>query len=87
MSKRAKLKADPDLAEWCKALLESTAPTDVVPPGWFSVRGLAAKLKTPVPTLQGKMQRLFKAGRAERKNFRVQLEKNVRPVPHYRLLK
>jgi hypothetical protein len=83
MSKRPK--PDADLAQWCKALLESTAPTDVVPPGWFTVRGLAAKLKTPVPTLQGKMQRLFKAGRAERKNFRVQLEKNVRPVPHYKL--
>ena len=85
MSKRAQLKVDPDLAEWCKALLESTAPTDVVPPGWFSVRGLAKQLKTPVPTLQGKMQRLFAAGKAERKNFRVQLEKNVRPVPHYKL--
>jgi hypothetical protein len=85
MSKRAKLKVDPDLAEWCKALLESTAPTDVVPPGWFSVRGLAKQLATPIPTLQGKMQRLYKAGRAERKSFRVQLEKNVRPVPHYRL--
>jgi hypothetical protein len=85
MSKRLKLKPDADLAQWCKALLESTAPTDVVPPGWFSVRGLAAKLKTPIPTLQGKMQRLFKAGKAERKNFRVQLEKNVRPVPHYKL--
>ena len=85
MSKRTKLKVDPDLAQWCKALLESTAPVDVVPPGWFSVRGLALKLKTPVPTIQTKMQRLFAAGRAERKNFRVQLEKNVRPVPHYRL--
>jgi hypothetical protein len=85
MSKRAKLKADPDLAEWCKALLESTAPVDVVPPGWFSVRGLAKQLATPIPTLQGKMQRLYKAGKAERKSFRVQLEKNVRPVPHYRL--
>jgi hypothetical protein len=84
MSKQ-KLKPDPELAQWCKALLESTAPVDVVPPGWFSVRGLAAKLKTPIPTMQGKMQRLFAAGRAERKNFRVQLEKNVRPVPHYKL--
>ena len=85
MSKRPKLKPDPDLAEWCKALLESTAPVDVVPPGWFSVRGLAKQLATPIPTLQGKMQRLYKAGKAERKSFRVQLEKNVRPVPHYKL--
>jgi hypothetical protein len=85
MSKRAKLKPDPDLAEWCKALLESAAPVDVVPPGWFSVRGLAKQLATPIPTLQGKMQRLYKAGKAERKSFRVQLEKNVRPVPHYKL--
>ena len=83
--KRPKLTPDPDLAQWCKALLESTAPTDVVPPGWFSVRGLALKLKTPIHTIQGKMQRLFKAGKAERKSYRVQLEKNVRPVPHYKL--
>jgi hypothetical protein len=85
MRKRTKLKPDPDLAQWCKALLESTAPTDVVPAGWFSVRGLAAKLKTPVPTLQGKIKQLLATGKAERKNFRVQLDKTVRPVPHYKI--
>jgi hypothetical protein len=78
-------KPDADLAKWCKALAESAAPLDVVPPGWFTVRGLAKKLKKPVPTLQGKMQRLFAAGKAERKSYRVQLDKTVRPVPHYRL--
>jgi hypothetical protein len=70
---------------WAAALLGATVAPDVVPPGWFTVRGLALKLKTPVPTIQGKMQRLFAAGKAERRNYRVQLEKNVRPVPHYRL--
>jgi hypothetical protein len=85
MSKRPKLKPDADLAQWCKALAQITTPVDVVPPGWQTARQLAAKTKAPVPTLQQKLKRLVAAGRAERKNFRVQLEKNVRPVPHYRL--
>jgi predicted transcriptional regulator len=78
-------KPDADLTAWCKALAESTAPVDVVPPGWFSVSELSKKLKKPVPTLQQKMQHLLKAGKAERKIYRVRLEKTVRPVPHYKL--
>jgi predicted transcriptional regulator len=78
-------KPDADLAKWCKALAESTAPVDVVPPGWLSVHGLAKKLNVPASTLQQKLKRLFAAGKAERKNFRVRLARNTRPVPHYRL--
>jgi hypothetical protein len=83
MSKRQK--PDPDLAAWCEALAQSTAPVDIVPPGWFSVSELSKKLIKPVPTLQQKMQHLLKTGKATRKIFRVRLEKTVRPVPHYKL--
>jgi hypothetical protein len=72
---------------WSAALRGPIVPPDVVPPEWFTVRGLAKKLQTPVPTIQGKIKRLFKEGKAERKHYRVQLEKNVREVPHYKLKK
>jgi hypothetical protein len=76
---------DPDLAKWCEALAAVTAPADTVPPGWRTAKQIATQTKTPVPTLQNKLKRLVAAGKAERKKFRVQLAKNVRPVPHYKL--
>ena len=72
---------------WSAALRGATVPPDVVPAEWFTVRGLAKQLKTPVPTIQGKIKRLLKEGKAECRHYRVQLEKNVRPVPHYKLKK
>jgi hypothetical protein len=35
--------------------------------------------------LQKKLKHLIAAGQAERKLFRIRLDKNTRPVPHYRL--
>jgi hypothetical protein len=70
---------------WSAALRGAIVQPDVVPPEWFTVRGLAKKLKTAVPTIQCRIKRLLKEGKAERRHYRVQLEKNVRPVPHYRL--
>lgn len=78
-------KEDADLAQWCKALAESSAPLDVIPAGWFSVRELAKKLKCAVPTLQSKIKQLHLEGKAECQTFRIQLQKNRRHVPHYRL--
>ena len=72
---------------WTAALRGAIVQPDVVPPEWFTVRGLAKKLQTPVPTIQGKLKRLLKEGKAECRHYRVQLEKNVRPVPHYKLKK
>jgi DNA-binding Lrp family transcriptional regulator len=80
-----KTKPDADLAKWCALLAENTAPTDTVPPGWLTAREIAAKTKTSLPTLQNKLKRLVESGKAERKNFRIKLEHNVRPVPHYKL--
>jgi len=76
---------DPDLVEWCKALAESSAPLDVVPPGWLTVQELAKQLRRAVPTLQSKVRQLHLDGKAECQFFRIQLAKNRRPVPHYRL--
>jgi hypothetical protein len=80
-----KPKPDKDLAKWCAALATVSAPIDVVPPGWHTVIQLSNKTKAGVPTLQKKLRHLLNSGQAERKNFRIRLAKNVRPVPHYRL--
>ena len=76
---------DPDLAQWCAALTQITAPADFVPPGWQTIQQIAAKTKVPVATLQQKLKRLVASGQAERKMFRIRLARNTRPVPHYRL--
>jgi len=76
---------DADLAKWCTALASCTEATDIVPSGWNTAQQLAAKTKTPLPTLQQKLKRLMDAGQAERKNFKIKLTIQIRPVPHYRL--
>ena len=83
----SKTKPDKDLARWCAVLAELNAPTDIVPPGWRTLGDLAKQIGATVPTLQRKMRWLIKEGKAERRSFRIQLAKNVRPVPHYRLRK
>ncbi len=83
MSKRTK--PDADLAKWCALLAENTAPTDIVPPGWLTSTQLAIQMNKPSPTMKHALKRLVDLGRVEVKNFRIQLKKVVRPVPHYRL--
>ena len=70
---------------WAAALAQISTPVDVVPPGWQTIRQIAAKTRVPVPTLQQKLKRLVAAGQAEQKMFCIRLAKNTRPVPHYRL--
>jgi predicted transcriptional regulator len=72
---------------WSAALREPVVLPDVVPPDWFTVRGLAEELEVPAPTIQGKIKHLMKSGKAERRLYRVQLQKTLRRVPHYRLKK
>jgi predicted transcriptional regulator len=85
-SKISTTKADPDLAQWCAALAQITAPADIVPPGWQTAQQIATRTKVPLATLQQKLKRLVASGHAERKMFCVRLAKQTRPVPHYRLL-
>lgn len=84
-SKISTAKADPDLAQWCAALAQITAPADVVPPGWQTAQQIGTKTRVPLATLQQKLKRLVAGGKAERKMFCVRLAKQTRPVPHYRL--
>jgi hypothetical protein len=42
--------------------------------------------KAPI-TISERMRRMVKDGEVERKDFVIQLEHRIRPVPHYRLLK
>jgi hypothetical protein len=70
---------------WAAALADVGPPTDPVPKDWFTMVQLSKKTKTAVSTLQTKMRHLLSEGKAERKDFRIKLLTNVRPVPHYRL--
>lgn len=82
-----KLKADPQLAEWCEAL----APRhklDVVPEGWMTAIELGKLLGKDRSTITGLLQSAIKEGRAEVKKFRIAAgQRGIYPTPHYRLLK
>lgn len=82
MSKR--LQTDPDLARWCAAL---AAPIieERVPPGWFTTKQLAEKLKKPRPTIQRQIYAAVEAGKCEVRSFRVNVGSFSRATPHYRL--
>jgi hypothetical protein len=80
-----KIKADPELKKWCELLQKNIAPVDVVPSGWHTVSEIAAESGKAVVTTSERIRRYVKDGLAERKDFRIQLEQRVRPVPHYRL--
>jgi hypothetical protein len=82
---KKKIKADPELQKWCEILSKSTIVPDVVPEGWHTVAEIAAQSGKAIITTGQKIRIYVKQGIAERKDFRIQLETNVRPVPHYRL--
>jgi len=84
--KKGKLTAEMiDESAWAAAIASVSAPTDTVPPGWMTIIQLSEKTKSAVATLQFKVRRLVAEGKAERKDFRIRLASNVRPVPHYKL--
>ena len=83
MSKRTK--PDPDLAKWCAALA-APATEDEVPPGWHTLRQIAANLGKAESTISTQLGRAVREGRAETQSFRITTGKVVRPVPHYRLV-
>jgi hypothetical protein len=84
--KKGKLTAEMlEQSAWAAALAAIAVPVEAVPPGWNTAQQIAQQTKTPVTTLQKKLKHLIAAGQAERKLFRIRLDKNTRPVPHYRL--
>jgi hypothetical protein len=76
---------DPELARWCRDLASYTGVTDVVPPNWYTSVQIAKAYGRSVVTLSKHLKAQLESGKAERKNFRIQCDKTVRPVPHYRL--
>lgn len=83
MSKRA-VNPDHDLAKWC-AVLSTTQAPDVVPPGWLTVKQLAAKLGRAETTVGRMLRDRVAAGDVEAKSFSVLTGQKRYPVPHYRL--
>ena len=90
MTKKTKITAEQiesSLSAFCQEINKGTVQPEKVPPGWFTVSDLAQELgKSPV-TIGERVRRFVKNGKAERKDFTIQLEQRARPVPHYRLLK
>jgi hypothetical protein len=82
---KQKQKPDPELRKWCDLLAQNLAPVDVVPAGWHTVSEIAAESGKALVTTSERIRRYVKDGLVERKDFRIQLEQRVRPVPHYRL--
>lgn len=76
---------DPDLARWCAVLSAPSVAPELVPAGWFTVAQLAEKFNRSICNTSERVRRRVAAGKVEKKMFRIQLAKKVRPVPHYRL--
>ena len=90
MTKKSKITADQiesSLAEFCQELGKNMLPVDDVPPGWFTVSQLADQLGKSICNTSERVRKMVKSGLVERKDYTIQLEQRVRPVPHYRLLK
>ena len=76
---------DPELEKWCAVLSAGSAVSEVVPPGWFTIRQLAQARGRSDCATSIVIYKLVESGRAERKEFTIKLAKHTRPVPHYRL--
>lgn len=80
-----KAKPDADLAQWCAALSAGVV-TDEVPPGWLTLRQIAAKMGKAESTMGAQIGRAVANGACERREFRIRTGSVIRPVPHYRPL-
>ena len=90
MTKESQITAeeiDASLSEFCQKLSKSPVKLDIIPPGWFTVATLAVELGKAGITISERMRKMVKDGEVERKDFVIQLEQRMRPVPHYRLIK
>jgi hypothetical protein len=88
--KKSKITAEQieqSLAKFCEEFSKTMVHLDVVPPGWFTAIQIAEQSGKSYVTTTERIRRMIKQGRVERKNFTIQLEQRVRPVPHYKLKK
>jgi predicted transcriptional regulator len=76
---------DSDLRRWCDMLSTSSVLPDEIPEGWFTVATLADQIGKSICTTSQRVRKMVVRGIVERKDFKIQLEQRVRPVPHYRL--
>lgn len=83
-SQSVTLKPDAELARWCATLSAEVASEDV-PEDWHTTVELAELLKKSVSTTGKLLCAAIRAGKCERRNFRIRTGGAVRPVPHYRL--
>lgn len=79
------LKADKQLAKWCDILSQPTTPVEEVPEGWFTVKQLAKARGRSMCNTSEQVRRMVELGKAEKRNFNIQLAERVRPTAHYRL--
>jgi hypothetical protein len=72
-----------ELAESISRFL-SSFESDKVPKGWYTALTLAPHLGVQDRQANNIANRFLKAGKAERRVFRVNVGCYIRPVPHYR---
>jgi hypothetical protein len=82
---KKQIQKDSDLRRWCDMLTASSVEPDEVPEGWFTVAELAEQIGKSVCNTSERVRKMVKHNRALRKDFKIQLEQRVRPVPHYKL--
>jgi hypothetical protein len=85
--KKKPVKADPDLAEWCRVLGAPAICADPVPPGWATIAELSEKMSKSIPQVSVLMRRALKRGEVEKKKFRIVTGRGPFPVPHYKRVK
>jgi hypothetical protein len=60
---------------------------DVVPDDFKTSKDLSTELNIPCRTLRAKLEFLIKAGKVERKNFRINHPlKGLHSTPHYKII-
>ena len=83
------MKKRDDAAKWLEALQVSLVESgvDEVPEGWDTMDEISQKINLSLSHTRHLVLELCKAGKAERKIFRITGGKRrTCPVPHYRLL-
>ena len=83
MSKRAK-QTHGELSRAINAFL-ATYEADKVPRGFLTIAEWSALFKVNTRQAWNNIERIMKAGHAERATYRVKAGTIIRPVPHYRL--
>lgn len=75
-----------EAAAWAAALHTQVTAEDV-PHGWHTTVEIAKKLNKSASTTGRLLLTAMRAGKCERKIYRVNCGSSVRPVPHYKLSK